>query len=38
MILTLAYSARNDNRVVKAPAPAKSGKTSGTNVASLMGP
>ena len=33
-----AYSARSDNSVVKAPAPASSGKTSGTRVASLMGP
>ncbi|CDB58353.1 unknown [Bacteroides ovatus CAG:22] len=38
MILTLAYSARRESKVVKAPAPANRGKTSGTKVASLIGP
>ncbi len=38
MILTLAYSARRESKVVKAPAPANKGKTSGTKVASLIGP
>lgn len=34
----LAYSARKESSVVNEPAPASSGKTSGTKVASLMGP
>ena len=38
IILILAYSARKESKVVKAPAPANSGKTSGTSVASLIGP
>jgi hypothetical protein len=38
IILMLAYSARRESKVVKAPAPAKRGKTSGTRVASLIGP
>ena len=37
-ILTVAYSARKDNKVVNEPAPASSGKTNGTNVASFIGP
>ena len=38
IILTLAYAARRESNVVKAPAPASNGKTSGTKVASLIGP
>ena len=38
MIFTLAYSARSDNNVVNAPAPANRGNTRGTSVASLIGP
>ena len=38
IILILAYSARKESKVVKAPAPANSGKTNGTSVASLIGP
>ncbi|KAA6336391.1 hypothetical protein EZS27_015451 [termite gut metagenome] len=37
-MFTLAYSARNDNRVVNEPAPETNGKTIGTRVASLIGP
>ena len=37
-MFTGAYSARSDSSVVNEPAPAISGKTTGTSVASLMGP
>ena len=38
MMFTCAYSARSDSSVVNEPAPASSGNTTGTSVASLIGP
>lgn len=38
IIFTLAYSARSESSVVKEPAPANKGKTTGMSVADLIGP